>query len=440
MTEVDCIIVGAGLAGLTCARELTRRGFGVRVLEAADRVGGRVATDDLDGFRIDRGFQVYLDAYPEGQRQLDLPALHLGCFESGALIASQGRLRAVSDPWRRPLSAIGSLLNGSVGIADGLRTATLRSDAIKRFRRGEVNPNEASVLVERSTRAELQQRGFSEHFIGQFFQPFFGGVFLERDLATSAAVFYFTFAMFSLGRACLPRGGMDAIPKQLAASLPPGVLKLSTPVGRVSPGRVTLIDGREMTAQAVVVAAESQAAAALLPDQWRGAWALRGVKSTRMVAFAAEQSPLLRPTLVVSAEQGPIDNLSVPSDVVAGYAPVGKAMIYVSVRQDWPGDDDQIPEAVRRQAVSWFGSQSLGWQHLKTVHVDRALVDESPLGRLQRMVHCRLDQERDKTHSGLYICGDHCTTASINGALTSGRLCAGEIADSMPSHRGEASH
>jgi len=156
----------------------------------------------LDGFRIDCGFQVYLDAYPEGQWQLDLPALQFGCFESDALIARQGRLRAVSDPWRRPPSAIGSLLNRSVGIADAVRTATLRSDAIKRFKRGEFNPNEASVLVERSTRAELQHRGFSEQFIGYCFQPFCGGVFLERDLATSAAVFYFTFAMFSLGRAC----------------------------------------------------------------------------------------------------------------------------------------------------------------------------------------------------------------------------------------------
>jgi len=117
---------------------------------------------------------------------------------------------------------------------------------------------------------------------------------------------------------------------------------------------VTLIDGREMTAQAVVVAAESQAAAALLPDQWRGAWALRGVKSTRMVAFAAKQSPLLSPALAVSAEQGPIDNLSVPSDVVGGYAPVDTTLVSVSVREDWQGDDNQRPDAVRRQAASWF--------------------------------------------------------------------------------------
>ena len=110
----DVIIVGAGLAGLACAREMVRAGRRVVVLEAADRVGGRVATDEVNGFRIDRGFQVYNDAYPEGRRQLDRAALQLGCFEPGAIVAEQGRLRRVSDPWRRPLAALGSVIDGSV--------------------------------------------------------------------------------------------------------------------------------------------------------------------------------------------------------------------------------------------------------------------------------------------------------------------------------------
>ena len=157
----------------------------VLVVEAADRVGGRVATDTVGGFRIDRGFQVYLDAYPEGRRQLDLAALGLGCFEPGALVAEGGvaeggRLRGVSDPWRRPLAAVGSILNGSGGIADGLRTARLRSDCLRVFRNGIADPNCPSPAAERSTREELNARGFSEAFIRRFFEPFFGGVFLER--------------------------------------------------------------------------------------------------------------------------------------------------------------------------------------------------------------------------------------------------------------------
>lgn len=420
MTPVapDTIIVGAGLAGLACARTLVRAGRQVLVIEAADRVGGRVATDTVDGFRIDRGFQVYLDAYPEGRRQLDLAALGLGCFEPGALVAQAGRLRGVSDPWRRPLAAVGSVLTGSVGMADGLRTARLRSDCLRAFRDGTADPNRSSPAAERSTREELNARGFSETFIRRFFEPFFGGVFLERSLDTSAAVFQFTFAMFSLGRACLPRGGMEAIPKQLAAGLPGGTILLDTPVKRVQPGLVLLADGRELAAKNIVVATEGSAAAALLPEEQRGTLASRGWKSTRMVAFAATRSPLSSPTVVVSAEEGgPIDNVTVPSDVAGGYAPPGAAVVYVSIRQDWQGDDGELHDAVRRQAAGWFGQSAHAWRHLKSVRVDHALPEESPAARRSREIS-------PQVAPGLFICGDHCTTASINGALASGRACA----------------
>jgi len=416
--NTDTIIVGAGLAGLACARELARAGRQAIVVEVADRVGGRVATDTVDGFRIDRGFQVYLDAYPEGRRQLDLAALGLGCFEPGALVAEGGRLRGVSDPWRRPLAAIGSVLSGSVGIADGLRTARLRSDCVRAVRGGIAGPNATSPAVERSTREELNARGFSEAFIRRFFEPFFGGVFLERQLNTSAAVFEFTFAMFALGRACLPRGGMEAIPKQLAAGLPAGSILLDTAVREVQPGVVVLADGRELAAKNIVVATEGSAAAALLPDEQRETVASRGWKSTRMVAFAATRSPLSSPTVVVSAEEGgAIDNVTVPSDVVGGYAPPGAAVVYVSIRQDWQGRDGDLHDAVRRQAAGWFGQSAHAWRHLKTVRVDWALPDESPAARRGRVAATQLAP-------GLFICGDHCTTASINGALASGRACA----------------
>lgn len=419
---VDCIVVGAGLAGLACAHALERAGKRVWVVEAADRVGGRVATDSVEGFRVDRGFQVYLDAYPEGRRQLDLARLQLGCFEAGALVAVNGRLQRVSDPWRQPLAAIGSLVTGSVGLADAVRTARLRSDILAAFRSGHADPNGATDAVgaqgEQSTREMLAARGFSTRFVREFLSPFFGGVFLERQLKTSARVFDFTFAMFALGRACLPRGGMDAIPNQMAATLAAGTVRLQCAVSQVSPGRVGLADGRWLEANDVVVATEASAAARLVPESLRGKWSLRKNKSTRLVAFAAERSPLRSPILLVNADEcGPIDNVSVPSDVVGGYAPPGASLVTVSVRQGFRSADADLPTAIQQQASVWFGAAVFRWKHLSTVCIEQALPDESPVAR-------RVRASGPQLADGLFLCGDHCTSASINGSLVSGRLCA----------------
>ena len=155
--------------------------------------------------------------------------------------------------------------------------------------------------------------------------------------------------------------------------------------------------------------------------QHRGAWAGRPEKSTRLIAFAAERSPLDRPTLLVNADdRGPIDNLTVPSDVAAGYAPPGATLVTVSVRRDVAWQGEPLADAVREQAAGWFGPQVRQWRPLATIAVPHALPDESPAARRSRPASPRLA-------AGLFLCGDHCSSASINGALAGGRRTAEAI-------------
>ena len=432
MENVNCIVVGAGLSGLACAQTLIRNSSSVFVFESSDVPGGRVATDTVNGFQVDRGFQVYLDSYAEGQRFLDYPSLNFGAFEPGALVARNGSLFPVSDPWRRPFAAIRSVLSGAVGVTDGLRVARLRSHVLAGVRRGEIDPSAISSRDEKTTREALSSRGFSSGFIKLFFEPFFGGVFLERDLTTASTVFEFTFAMFSSGRACLPAGGMSAIPHQLAKNLPIGCLQTRASVVQINPfsnggGEVVLADGRRFRADSIVVSSAAVANSTLFPDGVPTEWKPPLWKGTRLVAFECEKKPSCGQTLVVSAEPvnaGPIDNLSVPSAVTKGYAPNGKNLIYVSVRGDWEGDDDQLTDAIRQQAEVWFGPDVKLWNHLTTVTVSKALPNETPLSRRRRPRSSYLAP-------GLFLCGDHLTTSSINGALVAGRLAAEEVLRSV---------
>jgi protoporphyrinogen oxidase len=231
-------------------------------------------------------------------------------------------------------------------------------------------------------------------------------------------VFLFDFAMFALGQAALPAGGMEAIPRQIAAGLPAGLVRTGAAVRSIGPGAVELADGSRLQAHDVIMAVDRAAAASLLPEGLHGAWAARRDKPTRLVAFAADCSPLDAPTLVVSADDaGPIDNLVVPSDIAREYAPPGASLVTVSVRPSAAVEEESLAAAIRDQAAGWFGGQAKTWRQLATVQVRHALPDESPAARRVRLSGPRLADR-------LWACGDHCTSASINGALASGRRTA----------------
>jgi phytoene dehydrogenase-like protein len=405
--HTDVLVVGAGLAGLACARRVAEAGREVTVLEAADGVGGRVRTDEVEGFLLDRGFQVFLPAYPEAQRCLDYSALDLRAFVPGALIYRGGQLHRVVDPRRRPAMVFSTLAAPIGSWADKWRILGLS----RRAAAGSLE--EVFHRDELPTCARLAAEGFSEEIQQTFFRPFLGGVFLDPKLETSSRLFEFVWRMFAAQAPAVPARGMQQIPEQLAARLPVGSVHLGAEVCAAHATGATQADGTEWSARHVVIAAGPNLAARWCPDvaprRWLGVTCLY---------FAAEHSPVGEPLLVLDGEgQGPVNNLAVMSDVSPDYAPRGQALIAASVLGVPALDDAALEAAARRQLLGWFGPAIDRWRCLRVVRVRDALPEQTVPWRPP-------DQRKVRSKNGLWLCGDYRDSASINGALASGRRTA----------------
>lgn len=405
--ELPILIVGAGLSGLTCALHLHEAGIPVQVTEASDDVGGRVRTDLADGFLLDRGFQVYLSAYPEAGGLLDLEALQLKPFSSGALVYNGQKLIRVMDVFKHPGSMLESAFAPVGTLADKLRVALLR------FRAMGSSSEEIASRPDLETQEFLKKFGFSPAIIDGFFRSFYGGIFLEKELRTSSRMFEFTFKMFSEGSATLPARGMGAIPLQLAKRLPPQTIRLNSPVSSANRNGILLASGEEIEGSRVVIATHAAQTAEIIPGFAKQAPAWRSVSN---LYFGAKISPLAEPIIALNASgQGLVNNFCVPSDVAPGYAPPGQSLISVSLLGLHREPD--IPERVREELRSWFGNQVDDWQHIRTDVIRHALPEQGPGSPSPGYIE----------HDGILICGDHTTSASIEGAIISGKKTAAAI-------------
>ncbi|MFJ2395356.1 MULTISPECIES: NAD(P)/FAD-dependent oxidoreductase [unclassified Streptomyces] len=405
----DVLVVGAGLAGLACAHDLVRAGFGVRVLEASDGVGGRMRSDRHEGFVLDRGFQVFNTSYPQVRRRLPLRELRLRPFTPGFLVHTDDGVLRCGDPTRKP-HRLGDLRPGRfAGSRDLLALGVLSARAMVAPVRSPARGDD------RTTRTALADAGFSEEFVETFFRPFLSGVFLEDELETSSRVFHLVWRSMLRGTLCLPSEGIGAVPRLLAAALPPEAVSLDTPVARLTDTGVALATGGEMPARAVVVATGPGPATTLLPGL--------DVPACRVVTtyyHAATHSPLAEPTLLTDVRRRFL-NTCVLSEVVPGYAPAGRALIATSVL----GEDHEGRENEVRAALSEvYGTDAGVWQLLSARTVPDALPAMPPPHPLSRTA---------RFAPGRYVCGDHRATGSVQGALASGARAARAVARDLAS-------
>ncbi len=415
MNATDTVIVGAGLAGLNCARELTRQGKQVMVCEAADRIGGRIRTEHQEGFLLDHGFEVLQTAYPEAQRALDYAALELRPFLPGALISHNGKFHRISDPWRDPLALFSMLLSPIGSLPDKWRMARLR------WLLRSMNIEDIYERPETTTLNRLHELGFSPAMVERFFRPLLAGVFFDPDLSISSRAFEFIFKAFASGDTVVPAAGMAAIPQQLASAVPQNSIRTNSPVKEVGPTGVTLATGERIEAGNVVVATDSVSAARLL-----GRTTLPGTRATTCLYFAAPEPPIKEPMLVLNATgQGPINNLVVPSLLSSSYAPAGQSLVAVSVMGNPAQDDSHLAADVRQQLGDWFGKGITTWRHLKTLRIRDALPMQTP-----PVTHP--DRHAPRQSNGILVCGEFGNPTSIHWALYSGRRAAEAILSDKP--------
>ncbi len=384
------VVVGAGLAGLSAARTLIDAGIDVRVLESSTTVGGRVQTDEINGYRFDRGFQLINARYPELEALGIIDELDFRPAPRAVDIALDGSVVRLGDPRKYFLSALRP------------QSGTLKEKFS--FLRYLLSTSAHGANVE----AELLAAGCNNLYL-RVLKPFLTGVFLAQPSRVDSVSGREIIKSFISGSPGLPARGAGALSQLLAQDI--GVVETDVQVNLISNLELSTSKG-EIQARAIIVATDQTTAAQLLEIEEVG----ESVSCTTWFHSTPETLECDSTLRVDGLARGPIVNSIAISKLLPSSAPAGR-ILFSSTSLGHASESE-----VRRHLALMWGTDTANWELVAKYDIKNAL----PLFRPGRS-HAQSLQVRP----GVWRAGDYLSAASQNGALASGRLAALELINSL---------
>ena len=403
-------IIGAGISGLVAAKTLEQNGYKPIIIEASNGVGGRVKTDLINGYQLDHGFQVLLDAYPMAKEHLEYSDLNLQPFLPGATIFSNGRVQTIGDPLRNISLLVPTLLSSIGSLSDKLKIFKLNTE-LKKKSIGAIFNSQSTTTLE-----YLKEKGFSNAIITQFFKPFFSGIFLEPDLRTSSRMFEFVYKMFGKGQAVLPKGGIASIPKQLKGQLKHTEFHFNTKAEAVNDDHILLENGDRVETHFTIIATPANDLIPNLKNQ-KTKW-----KSCYNLYFEVAKRSLSKPIIGLVADEAALINNIFFHNSIETDSKGPHELLSVTVVKPHELSDDDLVKQVQKELETYCDIKILDF--LKCYHIKKALPDLKDL-------HYDISPTETQLKSTIYLAGDYILNGSLNAAMVSGERAAQGIIMSL---------
>ena len=392
--KVDTVIIGGGLSGLSCAVRLEEQKRDYILIEKSNRLGGRVGSIYENGNIYDIGFQVFNTAYQNTIRLFDENEIKLRMFKPGAVIHDGSSFKLISDPLRDPKQLFVSLFSSLSSFKDKLRVLSLIFD----LSNYDIQKDKSEDMT---TIDFLKKRNFSEKFIELFFNPFFAGIFLEKDLKTSSKFFKYVFSNFSKGLACIPQNGMQTIPDLIAKNINSDRIIFNQFLEKIEDGKSLIFNnGLSLQASNIVLTGGSHEKIGLNPVKYN---------SVENLYFVSDIDIKNGKYIHLFPKDNIINNIAVLNKISKHYC---KSNNLLSISIIGHNSKDKLDIAlIKKRLSNYFGGNESNFDYVKNFSIKNATI-------MQRNNFFQSNSQ--PTPKGFIIAGDHSFYGSIEGAVLSG--------------------